>query len=86
MEINANSFFVRKGSEENCTHLIKLCKAYEAPVIVNSDAHNAWSIGEVAPALKLLEQEDFPPELILNHTFEGISTFIQRRKGEKQQG
>lgn len=85
MEINANSFLVRKGSEENCAHLIRLCKAYEVPVMVSSDAHNAWTIGEVTPALKLLEQEDFPPELILNHTFEGICSFIQRRKGEKQQ-
>lgn len=54
-------------------------------MMVSSDAHNAWTIGEVTPALKLLEQEDFPPELILNHTFEGICSFIQRRKGEKQQ-
>ncbi|PKL26931.1 MAG: phosphatase [Spirochaetae bacterium HGW-Spirochaetae-2] len=84
LEINANSFLVRKGSEKNCAHLIELCKHFGVPVMVNSDAHNAWTIGEVAPALTLLEHLDFPPSMILNHTLEGISSFIQRRKDEKQ--
>ncbi len=83
IEINANSFLVRKGSEDNCAHLIELCKQYQVPVMVNSDAHSAWSIGEVAPALEILENLNFPPELILNHTLDGISHFIQRRKQEK---
>lgn len=84
IEINANSFLVRKGSEKNCAHLIELCKKYQVPVVVNSDAHSAWSVGEVVPALTLLENLDFPPEMILNHTLEGISLFIQRRKKEKR--
>lgn len=83
IEVNANSFIVRKGSEPNCAHLLELCKQYQVPVIVNSDAHHAWNVGEVAPALALLERVDFPPELILNHTFEGVDQFIQRRKREK---
>jgi len=83
IEINANSFLIRKGSEINCAHLVELCKKYQVPVMVNSDAHSAWSIGEVSPALTFLEDLDFPPEMILNHTLEGISLFIQRRKKEK---
>lgn len=83
IEINANSFLIRKGSEINCAHLIELCKKYQVPVMVNSDAHSAWSIGEVSPALTFLEDLDFPPEMILNHTLEGISLFIQRKKKEK---
>lgn len=84
IEVNANSFILRKGSEQNCAHLIELCKAYQVPVVVSSDAHTAWGIGEVAPALELLRSLDYPPEMILNHTFEGISSFIQRRQQEKQ--
>ncbi len=84
LEINANSFVVRKGSEKNCALLIELCKRYQVPIVVNSDAHSAWSVGEVTPAMALLESLDFPPEMILNHTLEGISGFIQRRKQEKR--
>ncbi len=84
LEINANSFIVRKGSEKNCALLIELCKHYQVPIVVNSDAHSAWSVGEVTPAMELLESLDYPPEMILNHTLEGISGFIQRRKQEKR--
>lgn len=83
LEINSNSFAVRKGSEPNCRDLALLCKKYKVPVLVNSDAHHLWRIGDVEESIALLKSISFPPELILNASQERIESFITRRKKEK---
>ena len=83
LEINANSFVVRKGSLPNCTDLIKLCKKYDVPVIATSDAHHRWNICNVKASLDLLEELEFPPEMILNSSKEAIEKYISLRKGQK---
>ena len=83
LEINANSFAIRPGSEPNCRDLMRLCRQYDVPVCVDSDAHNLWAVGNVKAALDILEDEQFPPELILNADFNRIDSYIERRKKEK---
>lgn len=83
LEINSNSPLVRKGSEKNCIDLIRLCKKYSVPVVATSDAHHIWNLCKVEASLKMLEEEEFPPELILNTSKEAIEGYIQRRKQEK---
>lgn len=83
LEINANSPVVRKGSEENCKDLIRLCRKYSVPVIATSDAHHKWNVCNVKASLDMLEEMDFPPEMILNTSKEAVEEFIIRRKKEK---
>lgn len=83
LEINANSFSVRPGSEPNCQDLITRCKAHGVPVLANSDAHNMWQVGNVGQATDLLKKMKFPPEMILNTSFEAIDGFIRQRKKQK---
>ncbi|MFA6844364.1 MAG: phosphatase [Sphaerochaetaceae bacterium] len=85
LEINANSFLVRPGSEENCRDVISLCKKYEVPVTVNSDAHSKWQVGKVDAALHLLEEMKFPPQMILNSNLVNIKKYIETRKQEKKE-
>ena len=84
LEINANSFVVRKGSEKNCADIVKLCKKYEVPVIATSDAHHKWNVCNVQASLDMLEELSFPPELILNTSKEAVEMYIRRRKVEKK--
>ena len=84
LEINNNSFLIRKGSDENCRDIIRLCMKYDVPVIINSDAHHLWNVGKVDISQKVLREMDFPPEMILNTSFERIDTYIRRRKDEKK--
>lgn len=83
LEINANSPVVRKGSEKNCTDIIKLCKKYSVPVIATSDAHHKWNVGNVKASLDMLEELEFPPHLILNTSREAIEEYIVKRKRAK---
>lgn len=82
VEINNHSFVVRKAGIKNCIEIARLCKKYEVPVVVNSDAHFAYSIGQVDNALKLLEELDFPMKLIVNADEELFDQFINSRKAK----
>lgn len=66
VEINAHSFQARSGSSENCRAIAIGCAELGIPVVVSSDAHLAYDIGNVEPALAMLEEIGFPKELILN--------------------
>ena len=66
IEINDNTFYCRKDSCENCVEIAKLCKKHGAYIIVNSDAHFSSRVGHCSCAMEMLEEIDFPQELIIN--------------------
>ena len=53
---------------------------YDARVCVDSDAHFCANVGEVPKALEMLDSIDFPPELIVNSTFERFEAYIAERE------
>ena len=83
LEINSNSPIARKGSEENCIDIIRLCKKYDVPVVANSDSHHRWNLGDVSYSMNLLKELEFPPERILNISKDLIDEYVLRRKEEK---
>lgn len=66
IEINNGSFSARKGSEENCVLIAKLCKEYGVKVVLASDAHMDYQIGDFSKAERILEAANMPEELIMN--------------------
>ncbi|MGI6030314.1 MAG: phosphatase [Eubacteriales bacterium] len=81
VEINNNSALVRPDSVKNCVEIARLCKKYEVPVCVNSDAHIAFQVGAVEESLRMLEEIGFPEKLILNADAERITQYLQEKKG-----
>ena len=79
IEINNQSIFLREGAEVNIVELIKLCKKHETMIVLASDAHICFNIGEVSAAAKLLRENDFPVDLILNAKFERFEDYIDKR-------
>lgn len=57
-----------------------LCKQHEQRVCVASDAHFFTMVGNVRPMLTLLDEIDFPPELIVNLTFAQFEEYIREKK------
>lgn len=86
MEINNHSFEGRKGSEPNCRNIIRLCKQYGVPVVVSSDAHCSYTVGKFDHALKALEEEDFPEELVLNADMDRFEEYLARRAERIREG
>ncbi len=56
----------RVNAYENDIEILKLCMKYEVPVILSSDAHREEDIGEFSRAEKILQEVQFPEELIVN--------------------
>ncbi|MGO5096064.1 phosphatase [Agathobaculum sp. LCP25S3_E8] len=79
VEINSNSFAIRKGSRENCTEIARLCKKYEVPIVVDSDSHIEYRVGCVDHALAMLEDIGFPEELVVNSSRERLDTYFRGR-------
>lgn len=79
VEINNASFLMRKTSLSHCQQIARLCKKYEVPVIVDSDAHYHALVGRVDRALRMLEELNFPQELIINLDYDRILRYMESR-------
>ena len=80
IEINAHSFKARAGTEINCRKIAETCKKLGANIVVSSDAHICFNIGNFDRAVKMLTEIDFPEELIMNTSAEKFISYIERRK------
>ena len=83
IEINNHSFFVRRSSIENCKRIAELCKKYGTGISVSSDAHFFTDIGNYAQALEMLDEIDFPEELVMNTTYERFETYLREQRGKE---
>lgn len=69
LEINNSSLNPVRHKEKaraNNLELLRLCKQYEMPVILGSDAHISFAIADYSYIYELLQEADFPEALILN--------------------
>ncbi len=80
VEINESSI-IWKNTENNFREVIRICKKYEIPVVVNSDAHFCTLVGKFDNAVRLLEEQDFPEKLIVNSNWDRLYSFIVEKRG-----
>ncbi|MDY3972850.1 MAG: phosphatase [Clostridia bacterium] len=82
IEINNHSFFVRKSSIPNCRKIAEICKEKEVGIVVSSDAHISFDIGDYTNALDMLKEISFPEKLIMNRNLTAFEEFMAE-KGKK---
>lgn len=82
LEINNSSLNPVRGkthkSIPNNIEILNLCKKYEVPVILGSDAHITFDIANYDNILPLLNETEFPEELIINDKPEAFLQFIEK--------
>lgn len=71
----------RQGARENLTVMLELCRREGVPVVVGSDAHFISAVGAHSRAQALLEELEFPEELVLNRNPELFLDHLTRRLG-----
>lgn len=79
LEVNNSSLnpkSARKGGRENVTVLLNTCKKYGVPILMGTDSHICYTIGEFDRALELIREVDFPEKLILNTNPENIKKLV----------
>lgn len=82
LEINNHSLAPARHKTEarpNNVELLRLAKKYNAPVIMGSDAHISMMIAKYDQLYPLLEETDFPEELILNCSTERFLAYLKKK-------
>lgn len=57
----------KKNAKENNLQIMRLCKKYDVPLILGSDAHISYQIADYERLYPLLAETEFPDELIMNY-------------------
>lgn len=79
LELNNSSLHsdsARKGGYENIIQLLTACKKHGAYILCGTDAHICYDIGVFDRAEKVIKETDFPKELILNTSLDGLDYVI----------
>lgn len=66
----------RENTHENALEILKLCKLHQVPVILGSDAHIAYDIGNFSNCMALLKEVEFPKELVVNYDTDFFLKYI----------
>lgn len=83
LEVNNSSLRpggFRENARDNILEMLDYCKKYEAKVVLNTDAHVDVAIADCSFIEELLEEIDFPEELIANSTLKRLKLFLKRTK------
>lgn len=87
LELNNTSlqpYATRKGAKENDRKMLELCKRYQVPILMGSDAHTQEDVGNFDMAEKLLAETDFPETLVVNRSVEMYKTYINRSRRQNK--
>lgn len=79
LELNNSSLNpsgARQDAIGNDIRMLELCKKYQAPIIIGSDAHTDSDVGRHDLALKLIQELSFPEELIVNRSVEELKKYL----------
>lgn len=80
IEINEGTFFVRRGSEENCMNFAIACKKLGVGIACGSDSHFSFSVGKFDNVYKLLNEAGIPEELVLNTSVEKFEKHLKSKR------
>lgn len=65
----------RHSAKELNLEMLRICRRMQVPVILGSDAHISYSIATYDHLIPLLQQTDFPDELIINSSFDRLTRY-----------
>jgi Histidinol phosphatase and related hydrolases of the PHP family len=80
IEINNSSFVSsRIGSYSNCRRIAEKAKEIGARIVLGSDAHMCFSIGNFDKADEIIRDINFPEELIMNTSPERLKQYLKNK-------
>ena len=89
LEVNNHSYFPvghRAGSADNAKIMLAACKKYGAKIIMGSDAHFEKDVGNHELSQKVLAENNFPEELVVNSSAEKFFEYVKYRKSLAPKG
>lgn len=88
LEVNNSSYIYehRAGSADVAQGMLAACKKYGTEIIIGSDAHIDVDVGNHAAAQKVLADNNFPAELVVNSSVEKFLERVKYRKSLAPKG
>ena len=86
LEINNHSLAPERKKQiawDNSRLLLRLCKQHHGPLILGSDAHISFQIADYSRILPLLDEIDFPDELVMNYWPERFFSYLSLTGSEE---
>lgn len=83
LEVNSSSYLPkghRAGSADNAKIMLAACKKYGTKVIMGSDAHIDLDVGNHELSQKVLAENNFPQDLVVNSSVEKFFECVRYRK------
>ena len=80
IEVNESSINRKPGAKTTVVPVLELCKKYEVPIIVNSDAHFWTEVGSTPVAEQILRELAFPTKLIATSSWETLRERILKKR------
>lgn len=80
LEINNSSLKPARNKPDaysNNLTILQLCKQYDVPIILGSDAHISFDVARYDYLWELLRETEFPEELIINRSTEVFKKYLQ---------
>lgn len=79
LEINNHTLSPARNktmARPNNLEILRLCKRYEVPIILGSDAHISYQIADYSRLWPLLQETEFPEQLVMNHQPERFCEYL----------
>ena len=86
LEINNHSLAPERKKKiawDNNREILRLCKQYETQLILGSDAHISFQIADYSRITPLLEETEFPDELIMNYWPDRFFSYLSLPKNKQ---
>ncbi len=81
IELNNHTFWLRQKSIENCKKIARRCAELNVKVILSTDAHNIYELGNTELCWTLAMEAGIREEQIVNLTAERFLTYLCNRRG-----
>jgi putative hydrolase len=81
VEINNSSLSpkgYRGNVRENVVSILDLCKKHRCPIVVSSDSHGSANVGNFQYATAIMEECNFPSDLVINRSLKEFKSFIEK--------
>lgn len=70
----------RRDTRKNDIIMLKLCKKYDVPIVIGSDAHADCSIADFELAKEVIKEAEFPERLIINRSTDELKKYVNKYK------
>lgn len=85
LELNNSSLTVsRRGSRPHCDNIARLMKQYGAKIMLGTDSHFAYSVGDFTSAVELLRKHEISPAQVINTSVDLVYRHLARRSNRNR--